>query len=495
MGNTCIYNSENFFNRLTCMLQKNKLKLIETSNNRYAIKNGESDVYIKTPGGNDLWSHEKIQVENIINGLQKFPQIEIDDEFNFISGSPSENVTLYSLKCKELDFEDSNKQIDLDRVVELLCKDPLVHVYDVSGEPEKSQFVGIDVLLSDREHDLKKLWSENDMKSEINSIANIIVTDIEKSERCEAVVFYQLLEEHESPILSWAFAFHALSARGYTMAITETKIAHLLHDGEFLIVDEWFVGELEKYRDHNDLNNQELWNQWVDTASDLLKPPENMVRARIFDECLNILECCSQFFQDNLIPELQREESERHEFKATILEPIELEQQSQGGETFYIMGNEGKHYKTKKAAREEIQKSALKAIVAFLNSEGGTLVIGVHERGGEKKHIGIQGDKAYKNDDKYKRDISELIKTHIGANFLNSHISISIKKSDGKAYCIIECKKFIPAGDETIAFLLPGNWNDREEMAYRRLTAGNQEITGTELNRFINARSRQSPLL
>lgn len=57
-----------------------------------------------------------------------------------------------------------------------------------------------------------------------------------------------------------------------------------------------------------------------------------------------------------------------------------------------------------------IRESSLKNIVAFLNAEGGTLLIGVSDKG---EIIGIEQD-YYINDDKYCLNFSEHFNTHIG---------------------------------------------------------------------------------
>ena len=63
-----------------------------------------------------------------------------------------------------------------------------------------------------------------------------------------------------------------------------------------------------------------------------------------------------------------------------------------------------------------IEKPALKTIVAFLNTDGGILLVGVSD---DKNIIGIQGEihKYYKNDDKFLLHLKNLIKSSIGENF------------------------------------------------------------------------------
>ena len=63
-----------------------------------------------------------------------------------------------------------------------------------------------------------------------------------------------------------------------------------------------------------------------------------------------------------------------------------------------------------------IEKMLLKTLVAFLNSDGGILLVGISD---DKNIIGIQGEiqKYYKNDDKFLLHLKNLIKASIGENF------------------------------------------------------------------------------
>lgn len=83
----------------------------------------------------------------------------------------------------------------------------------------------------------------------------------------------------------------------------------------------------------------------------------------------------------------------------------------------------------------EIEKTALKNIVAFLNSDGGTLLIGVSDDG---KIKGIKEDK-FINKDKYKLHFNNLIKDKIGAGYFNL-INYELVEIDTKLVLVVECK-------------------------------------------------------
>lgn len=81
-----------------------------------------------------------------------------------------------------------------------------------------------------------------------------------------------------------------------------------------------------------------------------------------------------------------------------------------------------------KSIDKNIELSALKTLVAFLNSNGGTLLIGVSNSGEVK---GIEEDN-FPNDDKLSLHLKNIIKQHIGGEFSNLIRHSIIKVSDGK---------------------------------------------------------------
>ncbi len=92
----------------------------------------------------------------------------------------------------------------------------------------------------------------------------------------------------------------------------------------------------------------------------------------------------------------------------------------------------------KKGTKEKyIEKSALKTIVAFLNSEGGDLLIGVTDDGvisGVEEEV----DKFYKNNDKYLLNFKNLLKAKIGEGFypLIDYLVVTV---DGKSVLHVSC--------------------------------------------------------
>jgi CheY-like chemotaxis protein len=89
---------------------------------------------------------------------------------------------------------------------------------------------------------------------------------------------------------------------------------------------------------------------------------------------------------------------------------------------------------------KDLRFSTLKTIVAFLNSQGGTLIIGVEDN---SNIFGLEKDLSLLtngNLDKLERTIIDTICNHIGKNF-TQQIKIRFENIDGKDICAIDVKK------------------------------------------------------
>ena len=94
----------------------------------------------------------------------------------------------------------------------------------------------------------------------------------------------------------------------------------------------------------------------------------------------------------------------------------------------------------KKIKEKYIELSALKTMVAFLNTEGGTLLLGVADNG-EVSGIDIEIDKFHKNNtDKFLLHMKNIIKTRIGEQFY-PYIDYKLVPVDNKKVLFVKCKK------------------------------------------------------
>ncbi len=84
---------------------------------------------------------------------------------------------------------------------------------------------------------------------------------------------------------------------------------------------------------------------------------------------------------------------------------------------------------------KEIEHASLKTIAAFLNSEGGTLLIGIDDK---RNVLGLDNDQ-FQNDDRAMLHLTNLIKERIGKHVL-SFVDIEIEQIAGKKIMRVDCK-------------------------------------------------------
>ncbi len=85
---------------------------------------------------------------------------------------------------------------------------------------------------------------------------------------------------------------------------------------------------------------------------------------------------------------------------------------------------------------KEIEKAWLKSVVAYLNTNGGFLLIGVADDG---EILGLENDK-FQNDDKLLLHFDNLIKQHIGLEFA-SYIKADIRTLGDKQVFLVACDR------------------------------------------------------
>jgi CheY-like chemotaxis protein len=109
----------------------------------------------------------------------------------------------------------------------------------------------------------------------------------------------------------------------------------------------------------------------------------------------------------------------------------------------------------------DLRFAALKTIVAFLNTEGGTLLIGVMDNGaifGLENDFQCAGKK--KNQDEFEQALLNAIKSYIGAAFMK-FIDIRFEEVVDKCVCAVAVRKstqtaFITKGNKTELFIRTG---------------------------------------
>jgi hypothetical protein len=109
----------------------------------------------------------------------------------------------------------------------------------------------------------------------------------------------------------------------------------------------------------------------------------------------------------------------------------------QGGETKFVEFKASLRWNTHtNQADPKIEKSSMKTIVAFMNSDGGTLYVGVQDTG---KILGIQEDH-FPSDDKFLLHFGNLFADKIGRG-LSKYIDYQIVEVEGKNIFKVACQR------------------------------------------------------
>jgi len=83
-----------------------------------------------------------------------------------------------------------------------------------------------------------------------------------------------------------------------------------------------------------------------------------------------------------------------------------------------------------------VERACLKSISAFLNSDGGTLLIGVRDNGSIE---GIETDRL-DTDDRWLLHLWNLIRASFGKD-VSPYIQTRLEKVDGKTICLVQCSR------------------------------------------------------
>ncbi len=212
---------------------------------------------------------------------------------------------------------------------------------------------------------------------------------------------------------------------------------------------------------------------------------ELKLQLQIVDEFIELgdVELFERKKADEVAQVLFKDESKFHEYKASFRNVYPTPPEKKVDEKGQISFDVGKEkFKSMKEIEKMVQGWSLKSIVGFLNSQGGTLVIGVHERARNNTLVGIGFDGFLDRDD-YERALLQAIINRIGAEFARDFIQIKFIAYQGKEFCIVE---ILP-----IDFKKSGSvvaWLDDKE-CYARNGARTDKIEpGKQLTDFMKKR-------
>lgn len=88
------------------------------------------------------------------------------------------------------------------------------------------------------------------------------------------------------------------------------------------------------------------------------------------------------------------------------------------------------------------EDSVIKTIAAFLNTEGGKLIIGIQDRP-QRRVVGIEADFEYsghgKDIENFQNGLSDLIRTATGVDsIVGTYVRISVEELEGKMVCVVD---------------------------------------------------------
>ena len=132
---------------------------------------------------------------------------------------------------------------------------------------------------------------------------------------------------------------------------------------------------------------------------------------------------------------------------------------------------------------KRMEKAVLKSIVAFLNSDGGDLLVGVADDG-EKIGVDIE---SFDNNDKMNLHISNLLSSQIGDEFIPfiryGQVSYG-QRDDGTERIVV---RFRCEPTSTPVFLKDG----KEEIFFVRSGPSSVELTGNDLIKYVDNRRKK----
>lgn len=147
------------------------------------------------------------------------------------------------------------------------------------------------------------------------------------------------------------------------------------------------------------------------------------------------------------------------------------------GESLSVEFKESLRYDTRKGEiSREIERAVLKTIVAFLNTNGGTLLIGVKDNG---EIVGLERDfesLPKKNRDGFENHLNMLLKTTIGMLFVK-YINVKFERTENKDVCLV-----LVEGSHKPAYLRNG---DKKEDFFVRVGNATQPLSMSEAGEYI----------
>jgi hypothetical protein len=128
-------------------------------------------------------------------------------------------------------------------------------------------------------------------------------------------------------------------------------------------------------------------------------------------------------------------------------------------------------------AGKEIELACLKTVAAFMNTDGGTLLVGVADDG---TVTGIAADN-FPNDDKYLRHFSAIFEQHIGLNF-SEFVEFVLLPAKGASVFAVRCRR-----SPRPVFVT----TKKDEMFFIRSGPSSRQLSTSQAIAYLEERGRQ----
>ncbi len=419
----------------------------------FLIEDTKSGLTLTTFEGNLLFTKNRPLLEQTLLELQINRQISLhENNFVLIKAWDEHPFFLYCSLCTEIDYHIENQSIDEIYASEELKKDNLLHVFSFDRDGPATQhikfFSSLKIALEGRGVNLELAsftFSEivqgksKAGREERDKLANLITTDFNLGSPSQRSSFAIVHDQEAGLLLAWAVAFSGINIHEILIGTLFWMDCGTI--GSHPQKDKLFDGIFAGYIDPQDPGDGILMSE--------------QDRVAHYNRMKTVIENVQKYLtlSDQRPTELSFDESIRHEYKASFSVPypeFPVGQNNHNGQLEFKLGN--KTFQSQKAVRRFIEEQSLKTLVAFMNTRGGTLVIGVAEKGRTNKIVGIERE-GFESADEYERHIIQQITNRIGVKFLSKHITIDFVKSEDLQLCIIRCLEFKPSQTETPVYL------------------------------------------
>lgn len=132
---------------------------------------------------------------------------------------------------------------------------------------------------------------------------------------------------------------------------------------------------------------------------------------------------------------------------------------------------------------KKMEEAIAKAIAAFANSEGGTLLIGVHDTEGA---VGLESDYAVTGGDRdgFELSLTTMIQNQFGTAFKANKVKVSFPSAGGIEICKVDVARV----EELVSIETIGKDGQKLRRVYIRSGNSSQELPSHEVQKYISAR-------